>query len=443
MRLSILVFDPSPAAEFEPPVLFLAGGPGTTSLISEPRNLRGWRWWADDVLGGRALIVFDQRGSGASLPRLDCPGSSDPRLWAGATTGDPASVDPVALYRDFMVACRDRFLRRGVDLTAYGSQQIALDVIALLDRLGHETAVLFGNSYGTRLALTIARDHPNRVAALVLDSVLPPGPIFGRYTGVPFAEALQTLFEACAAQARCRAAFPALPEDLPRAAARLAEEPLTVEVVNTRSPEPLHLLVDDYTMLDILYFALFDRRKIAHLPSLIHGLAEGEGWRITAFAEDYLYSPLFRSFDAGASHSIFCHDLVAGRSLDEATRLAGLRLPYLAPWARLNWENSACRVWPSGAANAALSRPVESDRPALLLAGAFDSVTPPSLARFAAEGLPRSHLFVFPGEAHGPVWSSRCARSVVRIFLADPGPRPAPACLADQRHKTFSTLGSR
>ncbi len=39
---------------------------------------------------------------------------------------------------------------------------------------GYEKLVLYGTSYGTKLAEEYAQDYPSRVEALVLDSVVPP-----------------------------------------------------------------------------------------------------------------------------------------------------------------------------------------------------------------------------------------------------------------------------
>ncbi len=52
----------------------------------------------------------------------------------------------------------------------------ASDVVALLDHLGLDRAVLLGHSAGCRLTLATAVQHPQRVAALVL--VTPPGAPF-------------------------------------------------------------------------------------------------------------------------------------------------------------------------------------------------------------------------------------------------------------------------
>ena len=55
----------------------------------------------------------------------------------------------------------------------YRSIDSAQDIEALRVAGGYRKIVLYGVSYGTRVALTYAALHPDRVAALVLDSVVP------------------------------------------------------------------------------------------------------------------------------------------------------------------------------------------------------------------------------------------------------------------------------
>jgi pimeloyl-ACP methyl ester carboxylesterase len=63
-----------------------------------------------------------------------------------------------------------------VDVSAYGAAGQARSVIGLMDELGVERAVLAGYDLGSRTAQAVAREHPDRVRALV---VTPPVPGVG------------------------------------------------------------------------------------------------------------------------------------------------------------------------------------------------------------------------------------------------------------------------
>lgn len=131
-------------------VVALAGGPGqaATPLVDDFAAI------VAPALGSRDLLVFDQRGTGASTP-LRCQ-------LAGRTLTDAASRCAAQLGP-----------RRGQFTTAASVE----DLEALRASSGYERLVLYGVSYGTKLALDYAARYPARVEALVLDSVvLPAGP---------------------------------------------------------------------------------------------------------------------------------------------------------------------------------------------------------------------------------------------------------------------------
>lgn len=168
IRLHVAIFRNRSADPAPDPVVHLAGGPGSSSL-----DVAGYMLGQglDAILERRDFILFDQRGTGYSQSRLDCPEREaltslllDGRLSAEET--QPAVLE--AFQR-----CRERLAAQGIDLSAYHSAASAADLNDLRLALGYEKLNLYAVSYGTRLALTLMRDYPQAVRSAVLDSAYP------------------------------------------------------------------------------------------------------------------------------------------------------------------------------------------------------------------------------------------------------------------------------
>jgi len=84
---------------------------------------------------------------------------------------------------------------------------------------------------------------------------------------------------------------------------------------------------------------------------------------------------------------------------------------------------------------------VDSDVPVLLLAGQFDSTTPPSYAAQVAESLSQSKTVEFPGQGHGVTFSnvSNCPRDVLFSFLREPEESIDTSCVDSMEEVSFST----
>ncbi|HEY1403246.1 MAG TPA: alpha/beta hydrolase [Pyrinomonadaceae bacterium] len=97
-----------------------------------------------------------------------------------------------------------------------------------------------------------------------------------------------------------------------------------------------------------------------------------------------------------------------------------------------------CDAWGVPPSARIENEPVTSNIPTLILAGEYDSYTPPAWARLAARTLRRSHFYELPGMGHGVGFGSRCAREAVVAFLNDPARAPQVDCLAAMTRLKFS-----
>ena len=113
----------------------------------------------------------------------------------------------------------------GVDLAAYNTTENAADIADLRVALGIDSWNVYGVSYGSRLALTVLRDHPQGIRSVVLDSVSPPTVnIVETWWSAP-ASSFKAIFAACAAQAACAKAYPNLESDFTATVNRLDKTP--------------------------------------------------------------------------------------------------------------------------------------------------------------------------------------------------------------------------
>jgi len=92
-------------------------------------------------------------------------------------------------------------------------------------------------------------------------------------------------------------------------------------------------------------------------------------------------------------------------------------------------DYAVCELWDVQPSGSGESAPVESDVPALVLAGAVDAITPPEWGRTAAGHLSNGWFYEIPGQAHGTMRTSACAREIALTFLEDPRAKPDAACI--------------
>src|SRR5258706_10512990 len=187
------------------PVVYLAGGPGDIAPLEVNAFI------AAGFIRDRDILVVSQRGTMFSEPALTCASIDDfnrellgLRFYSEATKRAHLAATE---------ACHRALAATGANLGSYNSTESAADFADLRKVLGYEVWNVYGTSYGSFLAQTLMRDHPDGIRSVVLDSVLPTTyTIPGTW---PITRAgFDTLFHACAAETACNAPHPHLQEPL-------------------------------------------------------------------------------------------------------------------------------------------------------------------------------------------------------------------------------------
>lgn len=396
-------------------VLALAGGPGQSAL-----PLAGYFAGAmAPALGGRDLVVFDQRGTGESDP-LSCPALNESGSALGTLVEDCAK-------------------QIGPTRSGYASSESVADIDAIRQALGYEKLVLYGTSYGTKVALQYAETYPGRVEALVLDSVLPPAGI--EPLDLPTLKAIEPVFSELCSQRACSGITASPVGDLAKLASRMARKPLR-GVVYDGSGRRHPASMDEEQLLEELVAGDLNPALRAMTPAAVRSALQGDPaplLRLDLLSEGLVPNvprkpPVPESqqaIDSALLLDTTCEDTAypwrrgstpSVRLAEASAVLGALPASSFYPFDAATAENAGlmpgCARWPYDTA-APASEGSLPNVPTLILSGAQDLRTPTSDARRVAAMIPDSHLLVVPYTGHSVLGSdfSGCAKIAVESFF--------------------------
>lgn len=427
IRLAVAIVPSVSRTRAPDPVVYLSGGPGG-SAIGEAQILVD-----AGVNRERDLILMNQRGTQYCEPALTCPEVDQFFVRNLGLVLDAASTR--SLHIAAAGACYRRLAARGIDLGAYNTTENAADFAALRTALGIAQWNVFGVSYGTNLALTLMRQHPEGIRSVTIDSVEPPEIVsVGAFWGNA-REAFDNLFAACAAQPGCSTRHPELARTFTRLVAELESDPLTTQVTLAADSPPVTVVLDGGALANWLVDLAFATADYPNVPAWIDQLADGHPEKIAASRA----LPVVRTPEGvigyGLTLGVICSEWVPYE--DESDVLTQGRRVFpdypesvLAPAVHFTYVFDDCRVWTVPKAPAAQRAATISTIPTLLLSGSFDAVTPPSWGEIAARTLPNSTRVIIPGVGHFVSSVSPCAQRVIASFLSDPS-APDTDCVGE------------
>jgi pimeloyl-ACP methyl ester carboxylesterase len=416
--------------------MVLMGGPGASSQgnifsLGEPGYLNTYAGQFD-------LIYFDQRGSGQSQPRLECPSeqTAAARLQT-LTARDLSSDEEYQQEVDKSVAndikCRDALVAKGYNLSAYNTFENAADVNDIRKALGYTLLNIDGKSYGSYLAQIVLRDYPSVIRSVNLEAIINPRRDWLAESPRAFDRSRLEIFEACAAVQACDKAFPNLGPVFESLYKELNASKPTINVpISATETVPIQINGDD--LIFVLTQYIYQSGFIPFVPLFVYQTKSG----------DYSFlADLFSGFiggDAGNSRgmylSIVCSDVTQLTS-EQFIRfnISQVTPPYQQPlgFAALS-VNKACKMWGVPADLSARTTKF-SDKPALLQVGYFDPITPPEYSRSVNAELFNSTVAFYPAGSHGATTTSlspgdegACAQSILTGFFKNPSVKPNTTC---------------
>jgi pimeloyl-ACP methyl ester carboxylesterase len=441
IRLMVANYTARSAEKRADPVVYLAGGPGDIA----PLEVNGFI--AADFIRDRDILVMSQRGTMFSQPALTCaPADEFARMLLGLRFYSAATERAHLAATE---ACHRELAATGADLSAYNSTESAADFVDLSKVLGVAVWNLYGTSYGSYLAQTLMRAHPEGIRSVVLDSVLPTTytiPGNWRNTRAGF----DNLFHACAAETTCNSAHPHLEETFTRLVNKLEAAPLTTTVSDPATGQDVKVVLDGGALVDWLRNQNYAVPFLRAAPERIDGLAAARPDSVEAIAKDRAGrapppGPDVPALGYGLSYGVSCREdypFATPQDLAAAGRQAFPDYPAsiqgegVGGWAYINQD---CRdVWKVPAAPEAVHQPVASSIPTLLISGSFDTLTSLAGAEAAAASLSKATIISIPGIGHFVAPHSPCAQAVIASFLTDPS-TPDISCVGTLKPPSFTS----
>lgn len=405
------------------------GGPGSSGIELSDFYLT---ILPERILDRYDIVFFEQRGVGRSAP-VRCPVAAvDEPDWADLA--GTSIQEALTVSRSWTEEC---LAEAGVDgpeaLDAYATFQAAADLDAYLDHLGAGEVIVFGESYGTKLALTYAAHRPERVAGLILDAVVDPtlGTVqTALEQAEAFGEVLTEVLAWCAEDEVCADDFgdAGAPAAWDALAERLRDGPFEVEL-HTRSGETkaVELTLSDFvlTSASLLYSeadrslllralasaARDDLGPLVRLAALTWGTDPETGRPLTAGGPD-----------PAAFYAISCQSAGSDEAEPEALRDGVARLADGGGrMAEMALSNLACYAGFAGRAEPPVlpAAFTDADFPVLVLTSTADPATPTAWSESVAERFADAYLIVTEGGGHGTFgWGLPCPDGYVLDFLA-------------------------
>jgi pimeloyl-ACP methyl ester carboxylesterase len=434
-----------PAGNPEPdPIVSVHGGPG-----GGPLKIFEFAWpdftpWFE---ANRDVIVIDERGGGLSEPALYCPDFVaglndlfDYTLDGQQMTNREAQEHALGL----LLECGEEWSQH-VDLSTYDSANTAADINDLRIALGYDQINVYGESYGPRVVQSLMRDYPEAVRSVVLDAAM------STYSPVEefptqFGEMQSHLFELCAADEACNAAFPDLRDVWLDTLSQFDENPVGLKGLNPLTGEEIDFLVDDGILATVMWRLSYSDSALPVIPAFVYAVHEGD----YALLENALGRiPAFVSaWDVGDWLNVTCRESLPISSAENwaaaVDKYPAIRTFYednlILPGQTLLNE-SLCQDWGGGVASDSEYEPVASSIPALLVLGDTDPASTVQESMAIAEPLENGFgPYVYPFMSHVVFGSAACPTAMVNAFIIEPTTEPDASCI-DQMTVDFDIPG--
>lgn len=366
--------------------------------------------FSKEILDRFDIVAWDPRGTGGSLPAIDCIDNYDPYF---AIDPQPDTAEEkqsnIALAKQFADACNER---SGALLAHVSTQDSARDMDLIRRALGEEKISYFGFSYGSELGATWATMFPNTVRAAVFDGAADPNASASQGM-IDQAKGFEIALNAFLADCVNKCAFADGADP-----GKVFDDLIAQIDANSYPTQPGRPSLN----LGITYTAIADAMYATELwPVLDDALAaarQGDGSGLLKLNDDYYHRNADGTYtnDLEAFLAISCVD-DRGPTTVEGVDAFNAQLEAAAPRLGTSFESGyGCVFWPvDSAPNLVVTG--KAAGPILVIGTTNDPATPFESSQRMARSLEKGIFVKVTGDGHTGYTRSDCVKKLVDKYL--------------------------
>lgn len=387
------------------PIVYLAGGPGSSG-IATARGARFSMFMALRDVGD--VIVLDQRGVGQSIPNLTCSNSLD------------LPLDQLASQAIYLEAfgraskdCAKHWVDQGLDLTGYNTVENADDIEDLRRALGVSKINIVGISYGTHLGLVTLKRHRKSIERAVLAGTEGLDHTYKLPTNVQFQ--LEAISREIKSDADLRQKVPDFLELVKRVFDKVEKNPPVAEFNDPRTGQTFKTAIGKFDLQYLTSLALGDMPSISRLPALFSAMDHGDFSDIAP----QVVAIRKRRLGSAMSYMTDCASGISKRRLRRIERevpntLLGTLIDFPFP--------NICQVWNQDDLGNNFRSSFRSKVPTLFISGTLDGRTPVKNAEDASKGFSNGRHLIIERAGHNDdllISSPQITKTMLRFLRGE------------------------
>ncbi|WP_340203027.1 alpha/beta fold hydrolase [Ascidiimonas sp. W6] len=431
IQLPVYIFKSSNKNPKKDPIIYTVGGPGYSTM----RTAQYMKYYT--YLDDRDFILFEQRGTQYAQPSLDCPEWSK-AIYLSQLPGYRGKKED-SLLNDAVLKCKTRLLKKGIDLNAYNTHEIASDIEDLRKVLKIEQYNLLTISYSTKIAQVLLRDFPQAIRSVVMDSPLPLEVTYDEVSVENLLDVAAKLLSDCELDEKCNKAFPNIKKRFFTYLKEKTENPLLVEIENPTNGNLETFYLKGKDLMSV--FTSASTGSIANVPFELEKLLNND---LSTLKEELLSifkkPAAYNGYGMGMRLSVWCaeeYPFASQKTIESESK----KHPQTKGLSPAVFESNICKLWDVKKVGSIENKAVISNKPVLLISGAYDYETPLKWANAMQKNLPNSFHLIFKGWTHTPTtyWSNPCAMEAANVFFNHPEKLPNLECLKNLKPPKFKT----